>query len=216
MKQIIFTAILCLIFSFSAFAQTQNSPCPVIEVTGGGVVDSGQPMDFTAIVTGRTVREVLEYEWKVSQGEISSGQGTPSITVETTGLAGKTEITAEVKIKGLDLFCTKTASKAGSVMPPVPIIDPDEFGKLPYYEIKIRIENFYRELENNPDAQGYLINYGTDKEIADREWQVQKATRALKLDANRVTLVRGGPNPNGDGVWTKVWIVQPGEEYPKP
>jgi len=31
-----------------------------------------------------------------------------------------------------------------------------------------------------------------------------------------VTVVRGGANPQGAGVWTKVWIVPPGADNPNP
>src|SRR4051812_40414256 len=100
MKQIIFTMILALVFSISAFAQNTNSLCAKIEVTGGGVLQPGEGMNFTANVTGTTKNSTLEYEWKVSSGIIASGQGTFSITIDTTGLEN-TNVTAEVKIKGL-------------------------------------------------------------------------------------------------------------------
>ncbi len=92
----------------------------------------------------------------------------------------------------------------------------DEYGKLPDDHIFARIHNLFVELDNNPNAQGYIINYGTDKEIINRERQIKKAISSLKLDANRLTTVRGGENPLGAGAWTKVWIVPPGAEFPSP
>lgn len=215
MKRIIFVTILGLVFSVSAFAQNALSNCAKIEVSGGGVIQPGEPMIFTANVTGLTKNSTLEYEWKVSSGTISSGQGTPSIAVDTIGLSD-INITAEVKIKGLHFYCTNTVSSSGVVRKKIPIIDPDEFGRLPDNEIKARIQNLYVELDNNLTAQGCIINYGTDKEIANRERQIQKAIKSLKLDVNRLTMVRGGANPNGAGVWTKVWIVPPGADNPQP
>lgn len=216
MKQIIFTIVLALVFSFSVFAQNTNSLCAKIEVTGGNMVNAGEPMNFTVNVTGKTKNSTLEYEWKVSAGTIASGQGTSSITVDTTGLAGM-NVTAGVKIKGLYDFCSNIASEVGSVMSiPMCRCVLDEFGKLPTNEVKARIQNLYVELENNLNSQGYIINYGTDEEITNREKQIQKAIRFLKYDANRVTLVRGGENPNGAGVWTKIFAVPPGVEVPQP
>jgi hypothetical protein len=129
-----------------------------------------------------------------------------------------TNITAEVKIKGLYDNCLNTASETGSVDQGIACSGRplDEFGKLPTNEVKARIQNLYVELGNNPSAQGYIINYGTDEEMANREKQIQKAIRFLELDANRVTVVRGGENPMGTGVWTKAWIVPPGAEFPQP
>lgn len=92
----------------------------------------------------------------------------------------------------------------------------DEFGKLPADEVKARVDALYITLGNNPNAQGYIINYGTDKEVAAREKQIRDAISFRKYDPSRVTMVRGGANPNGAGVWTKFWIVPPGADNPNP
>ncbi len=194
--------------------------CPTLDVTGGGVVQPGESMFFTANVSGGTATD-LSYNWTVSNGTISSGQGTPSITVDTTGL-NNTNIQATVEVTGVGLCddCrTLRDSETGSVAPGKP--DPrlfDQFGRLPDDEIKARIQNLYVELGNNPTAQGYIISYGTDREIAARERQIRNAISFLNLDASRVTLVRGGStNPTGQrGVYTKVWIVPPGADNPTP
>jgi len=215
MKRIILTTTLALIFSVSAFAQNALSNCAKIEVSGGGVIRTGDPMMFTANVTGLTKNSTLEYEWTVSIGTISSGQGTPSITVDTTGLAD-TNITAEVKIKGLYDNCPNTASETGSITVVCRLPRTfDEFGKISANEVMVRTKNLFIELENSPNSQSYVIIYGTDEEIVKREKQIQKAIRFLKLDANRVTILRGGENLNG-GVWTKIYIAPLGAEFPQP
>jgi hypothetical protein len=190
--------------------------CPTLDVTGGGVVQPGESMSFTANVSGGTATDIT-YNWSVSNGTIASGQGTPSITVDTTGLSD-TNITATVEIGGVGFCetCQRSDSETGSVAKKIGPRLFDEFGKLPDDEVKARIQNLYVELGNNPGAQGYIINYGTDREIANRERQIRKAIDFLRLDASRVTLVRGGANPNGAGVYTKVWIVPPGADNPTP
>jgi hypothetical protein len=192
--------------------------CPTLDVSGGGVVEPGQSMTFTANVSGGTASNIT-YNWTVSAGTISSGQGTPSITVDTTDLSN-TNVTATVDIggsTGLCETCTRTAQETGSVQArPTPRLF-DEFGPLSNDDVKARIQNLYVELGNNPGAQGYIINYGTDREIERREKQIRDAIRFLNLDASRVTLVRGGANPRGErGVWTRVWIVPPGADNPTP
>ena len=212
MKQIIFVSILALIFSLSVLGQAENL-CPKTEESGG-IVEAGTPMKFSVNVSGKIDNLTLGYEWTVSAGTIMSGQGTCSIMVDTTGLANGTNITAEVKVKGLAECCPNTVSKTGSVIVPRLIGDHlDEFGKLPDDEVKARIDALYVRLGNDPQAQGYIINYGTDKEIANRERQIQRAISFRKYDANRVTMVRCGANPDG-GVLTKVWIVPPGAKPP--
>jgi hypothetical protein len=215
MKQIFFASVLALIFSFSIFAQTENSLCAKTPGTAG-VVEAGTPMKFVATVSGKTENLKLGYEWKVSAGTIISGQGTCSITVDTTGLAGGTNITAQVTVTGLAECCPNTASETGSVVAKPELERFDEFGKLANDEVKARIQNLYVELGNNPNARGYIINYGTEKEISARERQIQEAIRFLKLDTNRLTVIRGGANPRGTGAWSIVWIVPPGAKPPTP
>src|SRR5215204_4956481 len=187
MKQAIFATILSLFFGLSCFAQAQNQLCAKTEGTGG-VVEAGTPMKFVATLTGKTDNLTLEYEWKVSAGMIASGQGTCAITVDTTGLAHGTNITAEVKVKGLPENCPNTASETGSVIVTQLIGEPfDRFGKLPNDEIKARVDAFFIALGNEPNAQGYIVNYGTDREIAAREKQIRDAINFRKYPSDRVT-----------------------------
>jgi hypothetical protein len=216
MKQIFFAFLLALFFSLSILGQAQSPSC-VKTAASGGVVEAGTPMKFVATVSGKTDNLTLEYEWKVSAGTIASGQGTCSITVDTTGLANGTNITAEVMVKGFPEGCPNTASETGSVVVlKLPLEILDEFGKLPPDEVKARMDALYVGLGNYPNGQGYIINYGTDKEIAAREKLIRDAIAFRKYDANRITMVRGGANPNGTGVWTKVWILFPGATPPIP
>jgi hypothetical protein len=214
MKQIIFAIIFALVFSFSSFAQNENSLCPKIEVVGGGVVKPGDPMTFSIKIGDEAKNLNLEYEWKISSGTIASGQGTSSITIDTTGLSGQ-NIEAEVKVKRLSTNCANNASETGSVAHQIRDIFPsDEFGKIPNNEIKARIDALFIELGNNPKAQGYIVNYGTDKEIAVRIKQIRKAVTFRKYDASRIKILRGGANPNGLGINSKVWILPQGVEFP--
>ena len=216
MKQIIFASILALFFGLSGFAQTNNQICAKTPGTAG-VVEAGTPMKFVATLSGKTDNLTLEYEWRVSAGTIMSGQGTCSIMVDTTGLADGTNITAEVTVKGLPCDCPNTASETGSVV--VPIIERerlDEFGNLPRDEVRARLDALFVALGNEPNGQGYIINYGTDSEIIAREKIIRNHIAFRKYDANRITLIKGGTNPNGSGSWTKIWILPPGAKPPTP
>ena len=211
-----FPLLFCLVLMFvaSVFAQTnQPSNCPTLDVSGGGLVEKGQPQSFTANVIDSENRQ-LEYIWTVSSGKIIAGQGTPSITVEP----GEEEaITATVEVKGFPEGCRNTESERAScgLRRPQPSLF-DEFGPLNSGDFKARLQNLYVELGNNSQAQGYIINYGTDREIARREKQIRDAVTFLNLDAPRITLVNGGANPRGKGIFTKVWIVPAGADDPTP
>ncbi|HTK27276.1 MAG TPA: hypothetical protein VL327_12010, partial [Pyrinomonadaceae bacterium] len=90
----------------------------------------------------------------------------------------------------------------------------DEFGKATDDDVKARVDNFYTQLNNNPNSQGYIINYGTPAEIKRRRAQIVKAINFRKYDASRVTFV-DGPD-QGTGINTKFYLVPPGAENPVP
>ena len=87
----------------------------------------------------------------------------------------------------------------------------DEFETATNGYVKARMDFYFVELNNNPMTQGYIFNFGTDKEIAVRERQIRNSIAFLKFDALRLTLVRGGFRGI---VQTQLWLVPPGAETP--
>src|SRR6185369_9308997 len=80
-------------------------PCPQVSVSCPSDIDAGQPITFTASVPGGDTAATYTYNWSESAGTITSGQGTSSITVDTTGIGGQS-VTATVSIGGADPSCT--------------------------------------------------------------------------------------------------------------
>src|SRR5438270_225240 len=85
---------------------TPNQPprpvCPNVAIYCPDVQQAGAPITFTASVSGGTPGITPVYNWKISAGTILSGQGTPTITVDTAGLAGQ-PISAVVEVAGYNL-----------------------------------------------------------------------------------------------------------------
>lgn len=189
--------------------------CPTGSISGpAGVTNPGDTMSFTLNLSGGDRSPT--YNWTVSGGTIETGQGTPSIVVRTSAADAGTTITATVNLGGLDpaCGCTTSYSESGPVAPkPTPILI-DEFGKLPNDDIRGRLDNFFTELSNNPGQQGYIINYGTDREIAARERLITNHINFRKFDRSRITLVRGGDT--GAGPNTKLYRVPAGADNPNP
>ena len=205
----------CLVVFLAGFASAQNQTCPKINVSGGGVVAPGDPMSFTVYVEGDESGK-LSFDWQITTGKIIEGQGTSTITVLKNDVTEN--LTATVKIKGLPEGCPNTDSETYLVEPPrrVAVLN-DEFGSVPNGEIRYRMDTLFIAMGNQPNAQGYIINYGTNKEISNREKLLRYHIAFKKYDASRVTFVRGGANPRGEkGAWTKLWIVPPGAEPPTP
>lgn len=189
--------------------------CPTLSVSGpSAAVKTGEPMTFTANVSGGTQTSVT-YNWTVSAGSIISGQGTPSITVDTAGLSGQT-VTATVDIAGdLCAECDKSESTSGIVETPAPI-NPrktDEFGALQNDDIKARLDSFAVELQNDPSATATIFNYGTPAQVRRREALMRTyLTSNRGIDASRLNFVNAGA---GD-IKTELWVVPAGATAPTP
>ena len=96
---------------------------------------------------------------------------------------------------------------------PEPVL-VDEFGVLPNDDIRGRLDTFFAELQNNPNNQGYIINYGTDREITARERLITNHITFRNFDRSRITLVRGGDR--GNGPETRLYRIPPGAANPNP
>jgi hypothetical protein len=186
--------------------------CPTMSITGpSSAVQPGQDMVFTANVSGGTCNPT--YNWTVSAGTISSGQGTPVIHVSTdTSMAGS-NVTATVEIGGCCPECERTRSETGSVAELPKPVKTDEFGVLANDDVKNRIDNFIIELQNDPTSTGVIINYGNAKDKAKRLKVINDQIKFRKFDASRITFVDGGEAAE---VKTELWRVPAGATAPTP
>lgn len=81
-------------------------PCPTLNTSGG---QSDKTIaSFTANLSGGDQNVTPTYNWSISAGEISSGQGTPSITVG--GLEKDQIVTATAEVGGYDRSCSVMSS----------------------------------------------------------------------------------------------------------
>jgi hypothetical protein len=187
-------------------------PCPTSVTVSCPTepAQAGSPITFTADVAGGPGNQT--YNWSVSAGTISSGQGSSSITVDTTNLAGQS-VTATVELGGLDPNCNKTASCTASVAPRNVSRKFDEYGNIRFNDEKARLDNFAVQLQNEPGATGYIIGYGScDAEgmtRANRAKDYLVNTRGI--DAGRIMTVDGGCLPE---LQVQLWIQPQGAPAP--
>ena len=182
--------------------------CPTLSVSGGGEVNPGENLFFTATVTGGTAEDVT-YNWTVSAGTIVSGQGTPSITVSTEGLENTT-VTATVEISGTGLCadCQRTASESGTVRGRQLISPYDQFGRLANDDVRGRLDNYFVALRNDPTATGYIVIDGPQRDAARLENLIRNHIRFRRFDASRITIVRG--DTTADDVYTRLYVIPAG------
>jgi len=192
-------------------------PCPNLNVScPTELINVGQPVTYTANVSGGDPNATVTYNWTVSSGTITCGQGTPSITVDTAGLTGGAQITGTVELGGVAPECTRTASCTVTLnVPPVPR-KFDEYGNIAFNDEKARLDNFAIQLQNEPGAQGYIIAYGGRRgrtgeaqARADRAKDYLVNTRGL--DPGRVVTVDGGYR---EDLTVELWIVPTGATPP--
>jgi hypothetical protein len=191
-----------------------EAPCPVVSVSCTDAVDEGQPITFTASVSGGASGVSATYNWSVSAGTITSGQGTSSITVDTTGLGGQT-VTASVDVGGYPPACSRTASCSTQVRTPT-VPEPtkfDEYGNIRFNDEKARLDNYAIQLQNQPGSEGYIVAYGTcvgeGQARADRAKNYLVNTRGI--EAGRIVTIDGGCRAD---LTVELWIVPTGARKP--
>ena len=193
----------------------QKPPCPTVTVSCPDTGVAGTPVTFTANVSGGDPNVTPTFNWTVSAGTISSGQGTSSITVDTTGVTGT--ITATVDVGGYDRSCSTSNSCTVSFPSRPESRKVDEYGNIKFNDEKARLDNYAIELQNDPTAQGYLVCYGgrtgrtgEAQRRCDRAKNYLVSTRGI--DASRVVTVDGGFR---EELTVELWVVPSGANPPQ-
>ena len=211
----------CIAFSSVAIVVTDCPPpppqivCPNVSVSCPDAASENAPTTFTATISGGSPGITPTYDWTISAGRIISGQGTPSITVDTTGLAGQT-IRANLDVGGYGMRCPASCATS------IPIMNkPQKFDE--YYDIarndeKARLDNYAIQLQSDPGSQGYVIVYPSRKASAA---QGQARGQRIKdylvnsrgIDSSRVVITKGQPRED----WLfELWVVPEGAKPPTP
>ena len=208
----------CISFSSTTVTITEcrdcRNPltCPTVGVTCPGDVDEGQPATFTANFSQGTPTVSETYNWTVSSGTITSGQGTSSITVDTTGVGGGS-VTATVEVGGVDPSCNRTASCTVQVKQRVGPRKFDEYGNIRFNDEKARLDNYAIQLQNNPSDRATIIGYGAcDGEGLNRANRAKDyLVNTRGIDAGRIDTVDGGCRSE---LHVELWLVPSGATAP--
>jgi hypothetical protein len=187
--------------------------CPNVSIYCPDTVTLGAPVTFTANLSGGTQGITPIYNWTVSAGTIISGQGTPSIQVDTTGLGGQA-ITANLSVEGYNLSCPANCT----VQVPRKISSTlvDYYPPIKRDDEKARLDNFAIQLQNDPNAKGYIVVYGGAKaKPMEKQKRIKMAYDYLVttrgIDAARLVTMEGGVR---DVTTTELWIVPLGADPP--
>ena len=210
----------CQAFSSVTVLVTPCAPvravCPAVEITCPTPAGVDQPLTFTSNYDGGTPGVSPVYNWTVSAGTIIEGQGTNSIKVDTTGLAGQT-IRASLSMGGYNLEC---AADCAVTMPVPKLVGRrfDEFPDISRNDEKARLDNFAIELQNDPRATAYVIVYpgktGKRGEVQEHSGRVvEYLVNSRGLDQRRIVTLVG---PKRDQLHVELWITPQGATPPNP
>lgn len=203
-----------LILAFAEFAIGQG--CPTLELEAGDVA-AGQEAIVTMVVKGGPPKAFYTYNWSVSAGSITSGQGKPLIYVGTNGLDGQ-NVTVNVEVGGLPPGCIGSKFVSFTVKGGVEAQKLDEYGNINRGEEKARLDNFAISLRNGPDTNAVIIAYGGRKSRLNEakiamNWAKGYLTLTRKFPAPRVTVIDGGYREDAG---RELWIVPNGAAAPDP
>lgn len=208
--------------------ETTKRACPYdIRLDGPERVMEGDLITFASFnaITAGAIPVIYTWTLSPSTVQITSGLGTPAITVDTTGMGGQT-ITADLDVNDgvYDASCRQRISVPTIIdkkpLPPTPVRF-DEFESLAFDDDKARLDAFAIELQNNPDSQGYIIMYqGTDK-ISMKSRKVDKLSKRTLdylvktrgIDPRRIVITNWGTRPK---TMYELWIIPPGAQPPVP
>jgi len=215
----------CIVINYRPSPPPPKSPCPFpLNVSAPSQVNEGEIITYTADVAYSGTAG-LNYRWTVtpSGAHIISGQGTATLTVDSTGLADQ-RITATLVVDdgSIDQACRQTV-QASTIIPPQEkrIIVGHEFDtcrSCSYDDLKARLDNLAVALQNDPTTTTYVFGYGgRTSTVGQAERLLARARDYLVMqrgiDASRIVVIDGGFRQE-DSV--EVWIVPRGATPPQP
>lgn len=192
--------------------------CPTITVdTPTEIICPAAKVTFTASMTGGDPNIQQTYNWTISAGRIISGQGAPTITVETAdapaSLIGEDKgITATVTLSGftaLTASCPQVASYTVRIATCCLPRKFDEYGDIAFNDEKARLENFAIQLRNEPEALGYILMYAGKRAHANEaKTRLERAknhvVNELGINAERIVTIDGGYR---EDLTVELWVL---------
>jgi hypothetical protein len=191
--------------------------CPAIEIVCPTNIATGEPLTFSSRYNGGVPANVSpNYNWTVSAGTILSGQGTDTIRVDTTGLAGQT-VRASLSMGGYNLDCSADCA-VSFPLPKASSRKFDEFPDITRNDEKARLDNYGIELQNDPTSTAYVIVYpGRTSKRGEVQHHASRVIDYLVnsrgLDQRRIVTLVG---PVRDALYVELWLTPQGATPPNP
>lgn len=209
MTKIMASLCVAAIVTFCGLAQSTSAQCPRLETSGNYTVMEGEMTTFSVSLNGGS-QVAPKFNWVVSAGKITSGQGASVIKVDTTGTGGQM-ITATVEVAGLSASCTRIASVSSDIDASPQAKKVDEYGSINEEDEMARLDRFAIELQMEPLAQVYIVAYGSKKsKPAETNAAIERTRTYLVktrgIESTRIVTASGG---NRENPTYQLWLVPP-------
>lgn len=215
----------CVALNYRPGQVAATSPCPFpVNLSAPSSVSDGEVITYTADTTYQGSAP-LNYTWTVSpaNAKVLSGPGTPTITVDSTGLAGQ-RITATLLVDdgSGEPMCRQTAHASTSIplLPPRenPAREFDVCCNCSVNDQKARLDNLAIELQNDQSTTTYIFAYGGRTSRAGQADRLGARARDYlvshrDIDSARIVVLNGGFREQD---CVEVWIVPSGATPPTP
>ena len=214
----------CVVVNYKPLPPLPKSPCPFpVNISAPKQVTEGEIITYTADVE-YSGNAALRYNWKVSpaSARIISGLGSPTITVDSTGLGAQRIIATLTADDGsADPACAQSAQAVSIIAPlekrVIVAQEFDECNSCSYDDQKARLDNLAVELQNDPTTRGYILAYGGRMSPLGQVEKLMSRARDYLItqrgiDASRLVVINGGFREE-DSV--ELWIVPSGAAAPQ-
>lgn len=215
----------CVTLNYRPGQPPPPSPCSVaLNLSAPSSVPEGEIITYTADVSHNGT-SALNYAWTISpaNAKVLSGSGTPTITVDSTGL-GNQRITATLVVDdgSGDAMCRQVAQASTFIPAPPPRENParefDVCCNCTFDDQKARLDNLAVELQNDPSTTAYIITYagrgsraGEANRLGARSLEYLAGQRGI--DKSRIVVLNGGYREQN---CVELWIVPRGATPPQP
>ena len=215
----------CIALNYREAPALNKSLCPFpLNLSAPTQVNEGELITYTADAKYKG-NAPLNYVWSVKPASVRivNGAGTPTVTIDSTGMAGQSLTVSLVVDDGSgEQLCRQIVQASTYVIPPLSHDNParefDVCSACSYDDQKARLDNLAVELQRDPSLSAYIISYGGRQSrigSADRvgarakDYLVEKRA----IDQSRVTLINGGFREDET---IQLWILPRGATAPQP
>jgi hypothetical protein len=200
------TVLILLLSATCAFGQGAHHTYPFSIECPDEIVVAGQSVAVAAKFEDGNAgdRYAPIYNWSVSQGTITAGQGTPAITIEISREnIGEVVVTLDRVFNEAHFPGVQRTANCSVPIAPLPrarMIDEFRTAGNNCEEGFARLDAFFTEITNNPVDEALIVLYGDladAKAAGRREKQLRNHFTFRKFDRARVKVLFGAPRQMG-------------------